>query len=135
MINHDKLIKSISPKSVRKAEKSIPDKVLLSVVVKCFKALGDQTRAKILYSLQRQPLCVRDLSSLVGVSESGVSHQLSMLKKHSLVKVERSGNVMNYSIAYEHVHNLLKEAEYYRNLSQNNIKQLKNEQIKTPTER
>ena len=33
------------------------------------------------------------------------------------------------------VSKLLKEAEYYRNLSQNNIKQLKNEQIKTPTER
>lgn len=58
-------------------------------------------------------LSVRDLAILVGVSESGVSHQLRELKDKHLVKAKRDKNTMYYSTAYEHLQNLLKEAEYY----------------------
>lgn len=112
-IVHNPDLQPIEPKVVAKAQKQIPSDELLRVVVECFKALGDETRAKILYALEKQPLCVRDIAVLIGISESGISHQLSTLKDKRLVKAERNGNVMYYSLAYEHIHNLLKEAEYY----------------------
>lgn len=121
MLNHDESLKAINPDSLKKAQGQIPSNAMLTVVVECFKALGDSTRAKILYALEKQPLCVRDLSLLIGISESAVSHQLSFLKDKRLVKVERSGNVMNYSIAYQHIIKLLKEAEYYADHIRKNL--------------
>jgi ArsR family transcriptional regulator, lead/cadmium/zinc/bismuth-responsive transcriptional repressor len=113
MKSHEHSLKALNPKSVKNARNRMPSKALLSVVVGCFKALGDPTRAKILYALRKQPLCVRDLAVLINMSESAVSHQLRILRTKHLVSVERDGNTMNYSIAYEHIISLLKEAEYY----------------------
>ncbi len=106
-------LQPIDNDAVEKARRQVPAEQLLSVVVEGFKALGDPTRAKILYLLRVQPLCVRDIAILVGISESAISHQLSFLKNRRLVKAERNGNTMNYSIAYQHVSVLLREAEYY----------------------
>lgn len=121
MKTHDSSLQPINPDSVEKAQKHIPEDAILTVVVECFKALGDTTRAKILYALQKQPLCVRDLAVLIGISESAVSHQLSFLKDKRLVKVKRDSNVMNYSIAYQHITTLLKEAEYYADHIRQNL--------------
>ncbi|MBI5452879.1 winged helix-turn-helix transcriptional regulator [Candidatus Gottesmanbacteria bacterium] len=118
---HNISLQPINPGSVKKAQNLMPQEALLEIVVECFKALGDATRAKILYALGKQPLCVRDLAIIIGISESAVSHQLSFLKDKRLVKVERSGNVMNYSIAYQHITKLLKEAEYYADHIRQNL--------------
>lgn len=99
--------------AMKKAEKRLPSDELFSLVVEVFKTLGDTTRAKILYLLREECLCVRDIAIRTGISESGVSHQLSELKEKKLVKAERDKNTMYYSIAYEHLQNLLQEAEYY----------------------
>jgi ArsR family transcriptional regulator, lead/cadmium/zinc/bismuth-responsive transcriptional repressor len=121
MLNHDKSLQAINPKSVEKAQNQLPSDAMLSVVVECFKALADATRTKILYALEKHPLCVRDLAVTIGLSESAISHQLSFLKDKRLVKVERDGNVMNYSIAYQHIIKLLKEAEYYADHIRQNL--------------
>ncbi len=120
-IVHNPNLQPIEPKTVANAQKLIPSNELLTVVIECFKALGDSTRAKILYALEKQPLCVRDIAILIGISESGISHQLSTLKDKRLVKATRNGNVMYYSLSYEHIHNLLKEAEYYADHVKSNI--------------
>jgi DNA-binding transcriptional ArsR family regulator len=107
--------------AMNKAEKRLPSDELFSLVVEVFKALGDTTRAKILYLLREEKLCVRDIAILTDISESGVSHQLSELKEKKLVKAERDKNTMYYSIAYEHLQNLLQEAEYYADHIKSNI--------------
>jgi len=121
MKTHNIQIKAINPDHVEKAHDKMPQEALLEVVVECFKALGDNTRAKILYALQNQPLCVRDLAVLIGISESAISHQVSFLKDKRLLKVKRQGNIMYYSIAYQHILNLLKEAEYYADHIRQNL--------------
>jgi len=120
MIGLDKL-QANDKESMKKAEKRLPSDELFSLVVEVFKALGDTTRAKILYLLREEQLCVRDIAILTGISESGVSHQLSELKEKKLVKAERDKNTMYYSIAYEHLQNLLQEAEYYADHIKSNI--------------
>lgn len=71
-----------------------------------FKALGDPTRVKILFSLLTRELCVCDLAAVIGVSESAVSHQLRMLRTLRLVKYRRDGKVLYYSLADSHVERL-----------------------------
>jgi ArsR family transcriptional regulator len=94
---------------------------VLDIVVEAFQALGDHTRARILYALTRGPLCVRDLAILIGVSESAASHQLRLLRDRRLVKPERSGNAIYYSLDDHHVAALFREAEYHADHVRSNI--------------
>jgi ArsR family transcriptional regulator, lead/cadmium/zinc/bismuth-responsive transcriptional repressor len=106
-------LEPIHKKSIASADKAIPSEELLKVVTEVFQTLSDLTRLKIIYALKKQELCVRDIAVLIGISESGVSHQLSHLRKAKLVKTRRNGNIMYYSLSYNHLGAMLKEAEYY----------------------
>lgn len=103
----------IDPAALAEARRAIPPDELLTVVVRAFQALGDPTRARMLYALSRGPLCVRDISLAVGVSESAVSHQLRLLRDRHLVRSRRDGNVVYYAIDDHHLAALFREAEYH----------------------
>ena len=75
----------------------------LSVMSAFFKVMGDPTRLRILTELLGGSLCVMHISERVGMSQSAVSHQLSILRRADLVKVSRSGKNQVYSISDEHV--------------------------------
>lgn len=96
-----------------KSAKSLPPEELLEMVTDIFRALGDTTRAKILYALQKGERSVKSLSELTNVSQSGVSHQLSYLRKLKFVTTRKEGNTVFYSLRYKHLSAMLKEAEYY----------------------
>lgn len=72
-----------------------------------FKVMGDPTRLKILTALLGGNLCVMHISERLGMSQSAVSHQLSVLRGANLVKVSRHGKTQVYSIADEHVRLIL----------------------------
>ena len=106
-------LSAINPEAVAKAGAAIPSASLLDIVVNTFKALADPTRARILYALVKGPLCVRDLAILAEVSESAMSHQLRFLRDRNLVKSQREGNVIYYSLKDPHVAVLFREAEFH----------------------
>ena len=54
-----------------------------------FRVLGDPTRVRILDALSEGELCVCDIASLVGISESAASHQLRLLRGMRLVRPRR----------------------------------------------
>ncbi|GHO78659.1 hypothetical protein KSD_64300 [Ktedonobacter sp. SOSP1-85] len=93
-------------------QQALPETNLL-LIVETFQALADPTRARILYALTRQTLCVRDLAIVVGVSESGVSHHLRFLRDRRLVKSRRDGTTIYYSVDDQHVAALFQEANYH----------------------
>ena len=72
-----------------------------------FGALADPTRLLLLRSLMVEPLCVCDLAAVVGVSQSGVSHQLRSLRELGFVTFQREGKRAIYSIADGEVRLLL----------------------------
>lgn len=72
-----------------------------------FKLLGDPSRMRIVAALRIKELCVGDLSALMEISMSGVSHQLHLLKKSRIVKTRRDGKMMYYSLDDEHIENLM----------------------------
>jgi DNA-binding transcriptional ArsR family regulator len=76
-------------------------------VAQVFKLLGDPTRVRMLDALTHGERCVCDLASLVGLSESAVSHQLRLLRAARLVRVRRAGRLAFYSLDDHHVIGLL----------------------------
>lgn len=75
-----------------------------------FRVLGDPTRVRILDALSAGELCVCDIASLVGISESAVSHQLRLLRGMRLVRPRRSGRLVFYAVDDQHILELLKQA-------------------------
>lgn len=89
------------------APECMPDEELLYELADLFKVFGDTTRIKILYALMEQDLCVADLAEIIGASQSAVSHQLRTLKQARLVKFQRDGKNVIYSLSDDHVYTVL----------------------------
>lgn len=68
-----------------------------------FRTLGDPTRVRMLDALAQSELCVCDLATLIGLSESAVSHQLRLLRNLRLVKARREGRMVFYSLDDRHI--------------------------------
>jgi ArsR family transcriptional regulator len=111
----------IDPKRVEQAKKLLPDDEVFTIVIQGFKALAEPSRAKILYAIRKKPLSVGDIARIAGISESATSHQLAYLKERHLVKSKREGTTIYYSVSYQHLHNLLREAEEYADHVKNKI--------------
>jgi DNA-binding transcriptional ArsR family regulator len=79
----------------------------VDAVAEVFKLLGDPTRVRLVDALSHGERCVCDLASLVGMSESAVSHQLRLLRGARLVRVRRAGRLAFYSLDDHHVVGLL----------------------------
>lgn len=79
-------------------------------VSQIFKALSDPTRIRILYLLSQEECSVNHLAELLVVSQSAVSHQLSLLRSLRLVKSRREGTSIIYSCDDSHVISLLSQA-------------------------
>jgi DNA-binding transcriptional ArsR family regulator len=73
-----------------------------------FKALSDPTRVRIVSLLAAAELCVCDLSSALGMSQSAVSHQLRTLRDMRLVRWRRDGRQVFYTLDDEHVADLFR---------------------------
>src|SRR5690625_495657 len=79
-----------------------------------FKALGDETRTRIVYLLSLQELCVHDVASVMEMSLPAVSHHLRLLKLMRLVKHRREGRHVYYSLDDHHILELIRIAkEHY----------------------
>ena len=74
-----------------------------------FKVFGDATRLKILYVLLCSEMCVYDISTILGRSQSAISHQRRVLKQMDLVKNRREGKTIFYSLADDHITTILSQ--------------------------
>jgi ArsR family transcriptional regulator len=71
-----------------------------------YKMFAGATRIKILWALSRHEMCVCDLSALLNMTKSAVSHQLATLKMMDLIKNKKSGKVVFYSLADGHIESI-----------------------------
>ena len=92
---------------VKKVRATFPKDELLFDLADFYKIFGDTTCVKILYALDKSELCVCDISVLLGMSVSAVSHQLKTLRDSNLVKTKRDGKVVYYSLSDDHVKSIL----------------------------
>ncbi len=68
-----------------------------------YKVFADPTRVKILFALGIQEMCVCDLSYIMNMSQSAVSHQLKVLRQARIVKNRRDGKVIYYTLDDDHI--------------------------------
>lgn len=88
---------------VREVSKKMPEEEKLYDLAELFKVFGDSTRIKILWALDESEMCVCDISALLSMSHSAISHQLRILKQAKLVKNRKSGKVVYYSLDDSHI--------------------------------
>ena len=72
-----------------------------------FKALADPSRLRLLYALTHEEMCVCDISALLEITESAVSHQLRLLRTLQIVANRREGTVLYYRLKDHHVSELI----------------------------
>lgn len=87
--------------------KDMPGKRSFDQLAALFKAFSDPTRVKILWALKCHEMCVCDLAVLLNMTKSAISHQLKTLRLLNLVKFEKDGKVVYYSLADDHVTEIL----------------------------
>ncbi len=68
-----------------------------------YKIIGDTTRMKILYILDKCEMCVCDIANVLSMSKSSISHQLGTLRKNKIVKCRRKGKEVYYMLDDDHV--------------------------------
>ena len=93
---------------VAQVQRSLPEMEQLLRLAELFKNFGDGTRVRILYVLLEAEVCVCDLATLLGMTQSAVSHQLRLLRDARLIKARRDGKTVFYSLADDHVAMLLR---------------------------
>ena len=68
-------------------------------IEKIFKALADRNRLRILKMLEMRPLCVCEITAVLGIAQSSVSRHLGILREAGLVDDKKEGQWMIYSLA------------------------------------
>ena len=67
-------------------------------VLRFFKSLSDPTRLRILHLLMHNDLCVCELTSILKMEQSRISHQLRILRNAELIEDRREGKWIIYRI-------------------------------------
>jgi ArsR family transcriptional regulator, lead/cadmium/zinc/bismuth-responsive transcriptional repressor len=96
------------PKSIRRSRSALGTDESIRDLSELFHALGDPTRLKIVLALSVSELCVAELAGTIKMSESAVSHQLSLLKALRLIRPRKSGKQVYYALDDEHVEEVLR---------------------------
>lgn len=109
------LSEAIDQTEINEVAQHLPDAQAYGRMADLFKLLGDPTRLRIVVALLQRNLCVHDLVALLNdtkirdtpISQSGVSHQLGLLRSAQIVRAERQGQRMRYSLIDEHIRELV----------------------------
>ena len=94
---------------VERVKGLMPDEEMLYDLAELFKVFGDTTRVRILCALFESEMCVCDISILLGMTQSSISHQLRVLKSAKLVKNRKEGKVVYYSLDDEHIKHIFQQ--------------------------
>lgn len=100
-------VNCINEDTVTLAQQAMPEISTLAEAAETFSMLGDLSRIRILQALNTTELCVCDLAAILEASSSAVSHQLRLLRAKGLVRFRKEGKMAYYSLADEHVRQLL----------------------------
>lgn len=87
--------------------KLMPSKERLSNMSNFFYAFSDNTRLKIIMLLSIKPFCVSEITSILNINQTTISHQLQLLKTLNIVSCSRAGKNVIYFIKNGGIENVL----------------------------
>jgi len=94
---------------VERVRKAMPKEEDFYDLADLYKMFADSTRVRILWALFREEMCVCDIAVLLGMTKSAISHQLKSLRLSNLVKYDKRGKVVYYSLADSHVKDIFEK--------------------------
>jgi ArsR family transcriptional regulator len=94
---------------VKKVRKTMPKEEDFYDLADLYKMFADSTRVRILWALSREEMCVCDIAVLLGMTKSAISHQLRALRLANLVKYDKRGKEVYYSLADSHVKDIFEK--------------------------
>jgi ArsR family transcriptional regulator, lead/cadmium/zinc/bismuth-responsive transcriptional repressor len=90
-------------------KKHLIDTPQANLLADVFKALSDPTRLRIISLLLENEVCVHTLETMLGISQSAISHQLRHLRQLKLVRFRKEGRHVYYALDDDHVRDLLQQ--------------------------
>lgn len=95
---------------VNARRRAMPEEEELYELSDFFKLFADSTRMRILFAIDEGPLCVCEISAVLEMTKSAISHQLKTLRQNNLIKAQRRGKNVYYSLADSHVKDIIEKA-------------------------
>ena len=112
----------INEELVLKTKNAMPSAETFKHLADFFSIIGDNTRCKILFALKENEMCVCDLANVLSMSKSSISHQLKKMRASGVVKCEKTGKQVFYSLDDNHVFEIF-------NISLKHISHIQEEKI------
>jgi len=94
---------------VKRVRKMMPKDEEFYDLADLYKMFADSTRVRILWALTCGELCVCDIALLLNMTKSAISHQLRALRLANLVKYDKRGKEVYYSLADKHVKDIFRK--------------------------
>jgi len=95
---------------VEQVLKEMPNENMFLNLADTFKLIGDNTRCKILYVLDKNEMCVGDIANILDMTKSTISHQLAILRRSGIVRCRKLGKEVLYKLDDEHITKLYEVA-------------------------
>ena len=99
----------IHEETVARVRAVMPQSAIFSDLANLYKMFASDTRVRIMWALSRESMCVCDLAFLLGMTKSAISHQLKSLRLSKLVRYEKQGKVVYYSLADDHIKDIFEK--------------------------
>ena len=95
-------------KHLKEVMQELPQEELLFELAELFKIFGDSSRIRILSLLKSERLCVNEISYVLNLSQSAISHQLRILRQARLVRYTKIGKEVFYELDDDHIEKIIK---------------------------
>lgn len=79
----------------------------IDIAAEYMKVLANRSRLVVMCNITREPHSVSELVEITGMSQPALSHQLAKLREDGMVKTQRKGKEIYYSIANRQLTELL----------------------------
>lgn len=97
----------LSEKNKNEIMKYMPQSEVTNRLANYFQNFSDFTRLRIIICLSLCDMCVNDLSVILGVNQTTISHQLQILRAQNIVKYKRDGKILLYTLKNKNVNEVM----------------------------
>lgn len=97
----------LSERNKQEILSTLPEEKAISKLADYFQNFSDSTRIKILTCLSMMNMCVNDLSNVLNINQTTISHQLKQLKDQNIVAYKRDGKILVYYLTDESVNDMM----------------------------
>lgn len=88
----------------------LPSEKSINKLAVYFQNFSDGTRLKIISCLAMCEMCVNDLSKILQINQTTISHQLKYLKTQNIISSQRVGKMILYKLTNSRVNELMLSA-------------------------